>query len=304
MRATKTAHSTRPFSSAGPRRPKSSNAWGGVVVFLALWLASASGVEGQRVFIEEGAQGELQELRLNDGSTLIGRVVATGDPIDFELSSGATLKIDRSQIASIREFEGTVRGGEIWERDPSPNRLFFGPTGRTIGQGRGYIASVEAIFATVGLGLHDRVSVAAGTALVGGDATFVWAIPKIQIIDQPTAALSIGALAATLDSWGFGILWSALTLGPVDRALHLGMGYGYWDDELADTPMFMAGAEARLSGRVKLITENYLFPGNGGILSLGPRFIGETLSADLGVGMWFNGGEAFKFPLVNFVYNW
>ncbi|HZD03948.1 MAG TPA: hypothetical protein VE173_03495, partial [Longimicrobiales bacterium] len=75
----------------------------------------------------------------------------------------------------------------------------------------------------------------------------------------------------------------------------------------ADTPAILLGAETRATRHVKLLTENYLIPTGDGdaevLLSAGPRFFGEQLSADLGIAVLASGGGGF-FPLVNFVYNW
>ena len=54
---------------------------------------------------------------------------------------------------------------------------------------------------------------------------------------------------------------------------------------------------------MKLITENYLFPGGVGLISVGPRFFGERLSADLGLAMPVGADDIFVFPLVNFTWN-
>jgi len=70
-------------------------------------------------------------------------------------------------------------------------------------------------------------------------------------------------------------------------------------------PVAMIGGEARVSKSIKLISENYVLPGGEMLLSVGPRFIGEHLTADLGVVVPLSsGGGIFGFPLVNFVWNW
>ena len=82
-----------------------------------------------------------------------------------------------------------------------------------------------------------------------------------------------------------------------------GIGYGYASSEFADQPVLMAGGEARLSRGVKLLSENWIFPQDGVVVSAGPRFFGEHLTADLGLAMPLFGNDVFVFPLVNFVYN-
>ncbi|HVJ26986.1 MAG TPA: hypothetical protein VM493_05560, partial [Vicinamibacterales bacterium] len=60
------------------------------------------------------------------------------------------------------------------------------------------------------------------------------------------------------------------------------------------------GGERRVGPHLKLITENYIWQDGEGILSAGVRFMGERLSADLGLAMPI--GEGFVFPVVSFVY--
>jgi len=103
-----------------------------------------------------------------------------------------------------------------------------------------------------------------------------------------------------------GILYTSATVGGPRQALHLGIGYGYDRGGLASSPALLLGGETRLSRNLKLLTENYLLPGEGGIVSGGVRFMGERLSADLGLAAPVGAGSSsfFAFPLVNFTWSW
>ncbi len=280
-----------------------------VLVLAPLGLTAQGASAPLRIWIP-GAE-ELQELELTDGSTLVGRVTGEGDPVRFELMSGATVEVTRSQIVGLRVAEGIVRNGRLWRTDPSSNRLFFGPTGHTIDRSEGYIAVFEVFFPSIGVGLTDRFSIAAGTPLwsgLGSSRPF-WVIPKLQVVDQEGLAVSLGALAMADfdDDFGsVGIVFGVVTRGSELSSVTLGAGWGWVDDDLASTPALLLGAEARVGRNVKLITENYWIPtGNARdnvLVSAGPRFLGERLSADLGVGYMFDGG--YLVPLVNFVWNW
>lgn len=282
-----------------------------LAAFLCLWAIGARPASGQEpVDVRLAEPGEVQELLLADGSTLVGRVIELGEPIRFELSSGGVVELRRVQIRRLRTLEGIVRDGEIWPPDPSDNRLFFGPTGRTIGEGRGYLAVFEVFFPSIAVGLHDRVTIGGGTLLLGnldGNRP-VWFLPKVKVVSQESLQASVGALAVTsLEGGSVGILYGVATMGGEEGAFTAGLGYGWVEDELADTPAVLVGGEVRVSRHVKLITENYIIPTGGGdssvLISGGPRFFGEQLSADLGLAMVPSEGGGF-FPLVNFVYNW
>jgi hypothetical protein len=127
----------------------------------------------------------------------------------------------------------------------------------------------------------------------------------------------------------FGLAYTVATTGTDDNALTAGIGWAYaryredrFDDscfgstpvaamacsqperttETSGSAVAMVGGERRVSRRVKLVTENYLFK-NGGILSGGVRFLGERLSADLGFFAPLTGGDfTVLAPIVNFVW--
>jgi hypothetical protein len=63
----------------------------------------------------------------------------------------------------------------------------------------------------------------------------------------------------------------------------------------------LRGGEHRVSRRVKLVTENYVFSG-GGSGSVGVRFLGERLSADLELVVPLGAGVIVAVPMVNFVW--
>ncbi len=281
-----------------------------VAALLAAVLSTPARARAQSgVQVRLAEPGEVQELRLADGSALIGRVVEVGDPIRFELVSGGVVEVRPAQVRGLRTVKGDIHDGELWSPDPSSNRLFFGPTARMIGAGHGYLAVFEAIFPSVSVGLTDRATIGAGTLLIGdlGTDRPFWFVPKVQVVALEQVAVSLGALAIVGGDDTAGILYGVATLGAPDHAVTMGLGYGWVNDELANTPAILVGGEARVAKGVKLITENYLIPTGDGdsavLLSAGPRFFNERLSADLGIAVSATGGGGF-FPLVNFVYNW
>ncbi len=292
--------------------PAAGASMGLLTTFLAgTELHAQARTEEVRVWIPEADQ--LQELLLNDGSTLIGRVIDDGDPIRFALVSGAIVEVQRSQLQALRLVEGQVRDGRLWRRDPSANRMFFGPTGRNIGAGRGYFAVFEVFFPAVGFGLTDSFSIAGGTLLLSdlGSERPVWVIPILQLVNQETFDFSVGALAISsldTDFGSVGVLFGVGTFGTEDSGVTVGAGWGWVDDDLASTPAILFGAESRVSPSAKLMTENYLIPTGGSgaawVLSAGPRFMGERLSADIALAFSIDSGDSAMFPLVNFVWNW
>lgn len=207
-------------------------------------------------------------------------------------------------------LNGRVVDGELWDPDPNPSRLFFAPTGRTTEAGSGYVGVFGIVLPFVSVSPSDAFQIAVGTPIVGGfdDRPFYLA-PKVRVVNTGSVQGSLGAwIISTGDASDgvFSLAYGVATIGDPDRSLTLGLGYGVEGSDVVDRPVVVAGGGARVSRRVKLVTENWLFPDGYGLVSFGPRFMGSRLSADLGVGVFFSSGESapFLFPMVNSVWAW
>ena len=67
----------------------------------------------------------VQEVRLRDGSKLLGHIVAIeGVTIDFVTLGGIRVQFQRRDAERIREIRGVRRGDDFWPEDPSNSRLF------------------------------------------------------------------------------------------------------------------------------------------------------------------------------------
>jgi len=250
--------------------------------------------------------GTIYEMVLKDGTRIFGTVEQeTPDRVVLRTTGGARMDVARSEIVTLSLAEGRLHSGQFRRRDPNPTRLFFGPTGRSIKKGEGYIGVYELFLPFVQVGLTDRLSIGGGTPLVfgGGDRPF-WITPKFQVHENTRISTSVGALHfLNVEDVDLGIAYVASTIGTTDDAVTVGVGWSYVNtnknDEGAVVAMF--GGEKRVSPRIKLISENYVFNG-GGVLSGGVRFLGESLSADLGLFIPLGAGDAIALPIANFVW--
>ncbi|CAN5707948.1 hypothetical protein BH23GEM11_BH23GEM11_06100 [soil metagenome] len=287
--------------------------WGPLMMFIffgagGIVLPSAT-LQAQEIRVQIPPEGATQLLQLRDGSVLYGRVVSPGDPFGFRLISGQELTVAVADVRRLGLTRGEAVDGEFWFADPNQTRLFFGPTGRVLDAGDGYLSVFELLFPILAYGLTDHVTVAAGTPLIFGGlgGRPFWFAPRVAIRKDEDLSLSAGVLAfvTTESTESVGILYSAATVGDARQSVHLGIGYGYDRGGLASTPAFMLGGEIRTSRNLKFLTENYLLPGEAGILSAGVRFMGERLSAELGLASPVGtGGSFFAFPLVSFTWSW
>jgi hypothetical protein len=221
--------------------------------------------------------------------------------------------VDRAQIASISLVRGRLVDGQVWPDDPHATRLFFGPTARAIEQGEGYFGVYELFFPFVSYGLTDRFTISAGTPIVPEAIGEVFYLaPKYEVIRTGNTSAAVGVLAffapSETEDGSVGLLYGVGTFGAPDGAVTVGATVPFvagGAGEIGRDPAFMLGGEARLTRRTKFISENYLFPKFGGLVSGGIRFFGERLSADFGIGaaLGDEGGAGCCLPLVNFIYS-
>ncbi|HEX6037459.1 hypothetical protein [Longimicrobium sp.] len=250
------------------------------------------------------ARDTLYEIRLTDGSVLYGHVTRNaGDEVEIVTQAGATVRLRRGQIASITATEARVVAGRVWPRDPNATRLFFGPTARAVGAGRGYLGVYEVLFPFLTYGVTDNFSISGGTPIVPDVIGELWYVaPKLTLVETETMAAAAGVLMAGDDGDVVGVAYGVGTYGGPDRSVTAGVGFGFSGDEFSNQPVAMIGGELRTGASTKLITENYFAPGEDGVVvSGGVRFFGERLSADLGIATSLDADEFF--PLVNFVYS-
>lgn len=252
---------------------------------------------------------EVQAVKLTNGTVYHGRVIESADSLSIELASGGTLALARSQVRSITTVRGQMRNGEFWAQDLNETRLFFAPTARTLPRGAGYISTYMVVLPFVGYGVTDAVTIAGGVLpFFGGGSPLVgYVAPKVRVLSTESMQVAVGALAFFNSdaAESAGIVYAVTSLGRTsDLSASLGAGFGYAGSDIEQTPVLMGGFESRISRRTKLVNENWIFPRDGVILSLGPRLMGERMAGDLGLAMAMFGDGAFVFPLVNFVWNW
>lgn len=277
------------------------------LVIASLVVALSQAPAQSAVTIEVAAPGVTQELELNDGTRAIGRVESVHDGrLSFRTTAGVVMDVAIAVVRSLHPITGTLVNGEFWPADANPTRLFFAPTGRSLKKGEAYFGVYEIMLPFVQYGVTDRLSIGGGTPLFFGSGTGqpFWFTPKFKVASGKSSDLSVGVLHfVNMGDASVGIAYAVVTQGHSDAAVTIGGGYAYAsaDDERAGAPVVMVGAEKRVTKRLKLVTENYWFSGVG-LASGGVRFMGDRLSADLGLVAPLGVDEMFVFPMVNFVW--
>ena len=278
-----------------------------VGLLLASVVALAIGGQLPSPAIEVAAPGVTQQLELSDGTRALGRVESVGDGmLTFRTTAGVVMEVAVTLVRSVSAVTGTLVNGEFWPADSNATRLFFAPTGRSLKKGEATFGVYEILLPFVQYGVTDRLSIGGGTPFVfsAGSGQPLWVTPKFQVVKSRSTEASVGVLHfINMGDASAGIAYGVVTQGTTDAAVTVGGGYAYSSEDASreGAPVVMLGAEKRISRRLKFVTENYWFSGIG-LASGGVRFMGERLSADIGLVMPLGGDVLFVFPMVNFVW--
>lgn len=216
----------------------------------------------------------------------------------------AALVIALAAPGAVRA-QSAAQPAEAWPADPNPTRLFFAPTGRSLTKGEAYFGVYEVLLPFVQYGITNRISIGGGTPFVFGTGSGqpFWVTPKVQVVKTRATAASVGVLQfVNMGDLNAGIAYGVVTQGSTDAAVTFGAGYAYASEDVsrAGEPVVMLGAEKRLSKRLKFVTENYWFSGIG-LASGGLRFMGDRLSADIGLVSPLGSDGVYVLPMINFV---
>jgi hypothetical protein len=250
---------------------------------------------------------------LNDGSSLVGTILEeSDDALQFRTASGVEMTILRDQIKQIEKLSGTFVRGAYLRADPNRTRLFFAPTARSLGSGRGYFALYGIFFPYVSMGVGDVATLGGGISLFPGvEEQLLYGAAKVTFVEQGGVALAAGGFVATVTGEGGygGSVFGVGTFGGAKAALSLGLGFAYGEGEFGESPAVMIGGEYQVSNNIKLLSENYVVPAveDAVVVSGGLRFIGERLAADFAlftVPALLDDLGGFPFlPWISFAYN-
>ncbi len=269
----------------------------------------------ERLVVPEA--GETQILTLDDGSTLVGRIIKAGDTeIEFKTAQGEIV-ITIANIREIREVPtSSITGGQYWFPNPNRTRLLVGPTARTLRQGEGYLQDIWIFFPGVAYGVTDNLTIGGGMSILPGvDEQLFYLAPKIGLPAKENLHLAVSAMIFRLWDATAGFCLGNMTYGTDDRSLTSGLGLAWHHKGLADKPAGMAGGELRMTRRTALVGEAWFIPGDnddGVLVMVGMRFLGEQMAFDFGIAV---AGEASSddefdddddtgwFPYIDFVWN-
>ena len=244
-----------------------------------------------------------------DDNTYIGKIVKEeGDTLTLKTTTLGVINIPVSLIRSREVL--TLRNpetGELWPKNHHSTRYFFGPNAMTLKKGEGYYQNNWVFFNQASYGFSDHFTLGIGGLpiwLVGAPAFPLWLTPKIGYPVGGNWHLGAGALAGSLfsseDNVVAGIGYGLITYGGEDSNFTLGLGYGFAEGDVSNSPTVSLSGMHRVTKKTYLLTENYWFgPDNGGLFSIGARTAWTNLALDYGLivpSVFFEEGGLFGIP--------
>lgn len=264
------------------------------------------------------------EIQMNDNRVIVCELNAlTSNQIQAQNNELGSLTINRSNVKSLRYLPLIVAGrAEIQFANPHPTRYFFGPSAIPLKKGERYYQNAYVLANSVQYGVSDHFS-------MGGGAVIPFAFfitPKWGWQVASKWHVGTGMLAATSFikdmNFGVAVAYGSATYGTKEHNITLNAGWGSVKQQDQDyqyawrgarRPMFTISGMTRISNRVMLVTENWLFSlreydfvnetyqmRNRGILTAGLRFMGEKNSFDFGI--LVPSGESIGIPYIDYVF--
>ncbi len=260
-----------------------------ILMMLALFIIMVNHVDSHA----QKDSTDLWNIVTNDGNEYTGVIVQqTEKELKLRTTNIGTITLQLANIKQMNQVKlENLNKGQVWLDNSQEGRYFFSPSSYGLRKGEGYYQNAWIFFNQISYGLSDNFSIGAGMVplfLFNGTATPFWVTPKVSIpITENEFAVGGGALLGTVIGNGgsYGIVYGTSTFGSRDKNMTIGVGYGYVDDEFADTPAINLSAMIRTGKRGYFITENYFVSSGGdtaGLLSFGGRRLWSNVALDYG----------------------
>ncbi|MDY0152399.1 MAG: hypothetical protein RBS43_09025 [Candidatus Cloacimonas sp.] len=173
------------------------------------------------------------------------------------------------------------------EYKPGDQSLMLVPTAYTMPSGSNAITNYEVVFIQYAHSFtnHTHLSIASMMPITSDFVqTITLGVKQRYLVQGIVQSTVFGSF--TPDNRML-IVGNVVSLGKPSTSLHLGLAYGSEEGNAFDAPIFYLGARKDFSHKVALLIEygNSTTPINGavkGIASMCFRFIGDTISWDLG----------------------
>ena len=270
-----------------------------ILTICCLFALSVGAAHAQVDSTKQTAPRVLVETK--DGSQYVGQLIKQDkDQIILRTESVGVLEILLVNVENIR-FIGngpmdTSRLGvaSTFFVNPNPHRHLFLPSAFTLERGELMYQNTYLFLNSLSVGVTDNFTITGGLEFLSilneGGTPLIYIAPKLSLPLSENFRLGLGGAYARLpsifDSGGFGLLYGAGTLGNHDRNLTIGLGFGVSDEIVnGSSPLISLSGMLRVSKKLGLVTENWVFPGAADaptLLSLAFRIMGGDIAGDIG----------------------
>ena len=255
---------------------------------------------------------QLWHIQIIDGNDYFGPIISqNSDKVVIRTKSLGEIGIPKYQIKVFKPVKKEqIVNGDYWYNSPHNTRHFWSPNGYGLRRGEGYYQNTWVLLNQVTYGFTDNFSIGVGmipTFLFGASGFPFWVTPKFSLplqkdlVNLGVGVMYINAVGLGLENeGGAGVTYGVLTLGPRDRNMTLGLGYGFAGGDWAKSPTLTLSGMLRATKKFSFLTENYLFSIEGersGIISVGGRYGGKNIAVDFGLFAPLISGEDFFFAL-------
>lgn len=247
-------------------------------------------------------------IKTIDKSEFIGSIEHIyHDSIAFKTKYLGKVNIKAEHIKTISGGNYYVSSsGDTWFPNPNATRYYFGPSAYNLEKGEGYYQNVYAIINMANVGITNYFSIGAGFEFIStfsGSPTF-FITPKFGFPIGEKFGVSTGIIAGIIAGGeaSAGIMYGVGTYGTKEHNFTAGLGYGFLDGELSNSPILTFSGMTRVGRKIALVSENWFIPTDNkyyGIISYGIRLFGTKQSFDIAL---INNGDIAEMIAVGIPY--
>jgi hypothetical protein len=223
---------------------------------------------------QPAAPAPLQQTKFGENDKVYYVILANGEKMFvtirerleeayvFNVKYGSPITVPFDQVRYLKPAEKGI-GNKLWVPNPHDSRMFFGPTGRGIPKGEGYVQFIDLYLVSANVGITDNFSIGGMATIIPVlplESQILFFTPKLSFKTSPKTSLSTGVLFANAFGTSFGLLYTAGTYGNANDHVTAGLGFGFMNESIGQRPVLMLGGVKRVSDRIGLMTENYFVP--------------------------------------------
>ena len=270
---------------------------------------------------------EMVEIQTKDGNIFLGKIShSTEKFIQIHTKDSLFIEVPKSKIIAIDTIYTRNNDGLLLRADPNKSLYIFAPSAFPIEQNKSYCRDFCVFFPSYNKGLKNNISVQIGAFIFGPMPIAMtplvfsgkYSLPNSKKTENFNLSYALGVMYVRMpfsdssnSGYGFGVSFGTVTIGNRFNHASFSMGMGYsnsdGDWEFADRPLLNFAGNKRLSNKLAIVGEQWIFPDidlKNSPLLLSARLIGRKFTFDFG-GLFTAGSllETLPMPIVNITYH-